>query len=605
MKLRTGPVLLQLKLTLIFIAFGLAIGYSSYFITTIANSNILANLFLDQDRISAIFKKYDNDWMLGLRDVYKGSDNSRDLLKQLIPSEYKKNIVINFYFKNSGNNLWYLLMDSSTPRIDPEKTGKELTRELENTIKLNILDINHSFFNFNSPRLIFINITRLNDTHKYVMGVTINRKDLLLHFIRNKSIWLIYTTIIFLISLILGFIFAQSISIPIRKLSDAATALSRGNLKIRFKMKRKDTIGELSHILNDMAIEIENRIKTIETMNKIDKTVNSSLSREVLLGKITEFISCQFSGSGVFILEKESKYYNLLAYTPDILRQGTGKIPFSNLPNNFSLNDRNIFKLNKEDISSINKYFSFDKYFKSGVSFPIAQSGILVGRLLVLKEEFEDREINSLNLLAEQVSVALLNIKEDEEKRAMYNAMLLSLTRSIDTKSKWTAGHSERVAEHALKIAKKLGLDASSREKIRIASLLHDIGKLGVPEFILDKPDKLTDAEFEVIKKHPVMGEDIIKDIPHFSIIKSVVRNHHERWDGKGYPDGLSKDATSLAARIVSIADVWDAITADRPYRMGFSHTEALEIMKSERGKLFDPALLDIFINSGTTGSDK
>ncbi|MCD6321665.1 MAG: HD domain-containing protein, partial [Clostridiales bacterium] len=250
----------------------------------------------------------------------------------------------------------------------------------------------------------------------------------------------------------------------------------------------------------------------------------------------------------------------------------------------------------KEDIAFLKEYFHAAKFGNSGVSIPLIQSDNLVGVLVVVKTELVEREIDTLELLADHVSVALLSMKEVEERRAMYNAMLLSLTRSVDTKSRWTAGHSERVTTHAVALAVKLGFDKETREKIRIAALLHDIGKLGVSETILDKPDKLTDEEFGIIRNHPVMGEEIIKDIPHFSMVKSVVRHHHEKWDGTGYPDGLSKDAIPFAARIVAIADVWDALTADRPYRKGFSHVKALDIMKSEKGKLFDPALLDIFI---------
>ena len=120
--------------------------------------------------------------------------------------------------------------------------------------------------------------------------------------------------------------------------------------------------------------------------------------------------------------------------------------------------------------------------------------------------------------------------------------------------------------------------------------------KLGISEEILDKPGKLTDEEYELIKKHPEMGEKILSDIPNFEQIRYAVRHHHERWDGTGYPDGLKKDNIPVIARIITVADVWDAITADRPYRKGFNRDKVLDIMKSESGKLFDPALVDLFL---------
>ncbi len=598
MAFRFGSILFQLKLTVLFMLFGLLIGYSSYFVTSISNTKMLLNQFLSTDK-NPIYKLNDtlpNDWMLKLGDVNK-KNNTREIFQSLFPTEFKDNIALEFFYKNATDNNWYMLGDTSSPDQNALEVAEDTALYLDDIITSGIKKSDNSFFKSNNS-ILYVNVTRPGDKNIYAVKIKIDRKGLI-HFISVGSDTLLYYTVITLfLSFIVGIFFAKSISTPIRKITDRALAVSKGDFSTRFNLQGKDDIGELSRTLNTMAINIENRITTIETMNKIDKAVNSSLSRKGLLKKIIEFVYSQFPDSACFIMEKQNKAYHLLASAPDNLTLKKEKILFSELPESYLLNNRNIYRLTKEDIASLKKYLQVDMLVNSGVSIPLIHLDNLVGVLVVVKTELVEREIDTLELLADQVSLALLNVKEVEDRKAMYNAMLLSLTRSVDTKSRWTAGHSERVTTHAVAIAKKLGLDTKTREKIRIAALLHDIGKLGVPEAILDKPDKLTDEEFEIIKNHSVMGEDIIKDIPHFSMVKSVVRHHHEKWDGTGYPDGLSKDAIPFAARIVAIADVWDAITADRPYRKGFSYAQALEIMKSEKGKLFDPALLDIFIQN-------
>ncbi len=597
MKLRLGSMLLQLKLTVLFMLFGLLIGYSSYFVTSISNTKMLVNQFLSTDK-NPIYNLNDtlpNDWILKLGDDNE-KNNTREILQSLIPKEFKDSIVLEFFYKNAADNNWYMLRDTSKPGHDALEVAEATSLYLDDIITSGIKESDHSFFKFDSKNILYMNVTRPGDENIYAVKINIDREGLIHFLIEGSSTWLVYTVITLILSFILGAFFAKSISTPIRKISDRALAVSKGDFSTRFKLRRKDDIGELSRTLNTMAINIENRIETIKTMNKIDKAVNSSLSRMDLLGKVTEFVYSQFPDSAVLVLEKRNKSYHLLASAPDNLTPEKDKIMFSELPENYLLNNRNIYRLTKEDIAFLKEYFHAAKFGNSGVTIPLIQSDNLVGVLVVVKTELVEREIDTLELLADQVSLALLSVKEVEDRKAMYYAMLLSLTRSVDTKSRWTAGHSERVTTHAVAIAEKLGLDTKTREKIRIAALLHDIGKLGVPEAILDKPDKLTNEEFEVIRNHPVMGEEIIKDIPHFSMVKSVVRHHHEKWDGTGYPDRLSKDAIPFAARIVAIADVWDAIIADRPYRKGFSHAKALEIMKSEKGKHFDPALLDIFI---------
>jgi len=598
MKFRFGSILFQFKLTLLFVIFGLIVGYSSYLVTTISKTKMLVDQFLDTNNnpIFKISNNYKNDWMLELSSPESSVNNSREFIQALIPTEFKDSIIVEFFYKNSEDNIWYLLRDTSKPWHPPTKVNSNTIPLLEDVLNVDIIVPEHSFFKLADSTTLYLNLTENGDINSYAVRITINREHLIHYITKSKKEWLVYTIMILVISFILGSLFAKSITRPIRKLTDSAVNLSHGQLDIRFKTKRKDDIGYLARALNDMAINIENKIHTIETMNRIDKAVNSSLSRKHLLDKVSGFIAEQFDNSAVFVLDRSKMAYFVLSYAPENIKFLKTKFNFDELPDKFSSKILGTFSFDNKIMEYIKQISPDIKKYSSGISIPLKQSEQLVGLLVVVKDFLEDREKESLVLLADQVSVALLSMKEVEDREQMYNAMLLSLTRSVDIKSRWTAGHSERVTSNATALAKRLGLSSETQDMVRIASLLHDLGKLGIPEAILDKPGKLTDNEYDLIREHPVMGEEIIKDIPNFEMVKSVVRHHHERWDGKGYPDGLEKDTIPIIARIVAIADVWDAITADRPYRKGFSYEKAVNIMESEREKLFDPYLLDIFL---------
>jgi putative nucleotidyltransferase with HDIG domain len=168
----------------------------------------------------------------------------------------------------------------------------------------------------------------------------------------------------------------------------------------------------------------------------------------------------------------------------------------------------------------------------------------------------------------------------------------------VDSKSPFTAGHSQRVALYTDLIAEQMGLAADHRRWLHRAALLHDIGKLAISNTILDKPGKLTDAEYAVIKSHSRISAEILSGIPAFAALVPVAGGHHERLDGKGYPFGIAGDAISLETRIVSVADVFDALTADRPYRRAMPVAQALEIMRGDVGTAFDGACFDALVES-------
>jgi len=180
----------------------------------------------------------------------------------------------------------------------------------------------------------------------------------------------------------------------------------------------------------------------------------------------------------------------------------------------------------------------------------------------------------------------------------LYLSTIETLAMAIDAKDQVTHGHIRRVQEYSVALAHQMGVDDDDLIRaIEAASLLHDMGKLAVPEQILNKPGKLTREEFEVMKTHSSAGADILAAIQFPYPVVPIVRHHHENWDGSGYPDKLSGTEIPIGARILSVVDCFDALTSDRPYRSKMSEFEAISILLERRGTMYDPLVVDVFIN--------
>jgi response regulator RpfG family c-di-GMP phosphodiesterase/signal transduction histidine kinase len=183
-----------------------------------------------------------------------------------------------------------------------------------------------------------------------------------------------------------------------------------------------------------------------------------------------------------------------------------------------------------------------------------------------------------------------------ERQQSLFSSLIKSLASTIDAKDEYTHNHSVRVTEYCLAMAESMGIAGTERKDIEMAAILHDVGKIGVPESILLKKGKLTDEEFSQVKTHPVKGESIIKQVVELKNVALIVRAHHERYDGRGYPDGLAKQSIPLEARIMSVADSYDAMTSNRPYRMSLSHNTAVKEIVKKSGTQFDPEVVEHFL---------
>ncbi|MDX9715607.1 MAG: HD domain-containing phosphohydrolase [Dissulfurispiraceae bacterium] len=213
----------------------------------------------------------------------------------------------------------------------------------------------------------------------------------------------------------------------------------------------------------------------------------------------------------------------------------------------------------------------------------------------VTKPWNNDDLVNMVHEAVQRYDIAQAMKRADE-------AALLSLAQAIELKDKYTKGHCDRVAEYAIKIAKAMELPDEWIKNIRQGSWLHDCGKIGVPEALLNYNGPLSEDEMRIVEKHPVWGAELAQLAQLSRPIANIITYHHERYDGTGYPNRLKDKAIPLEARIVAVADTYDAMTTDRPYRKKISHKEALQHLREESGKAYDPEITDIFISLMTKG---
>ena len=238
---------------------------------------------------------------------------------------------------------------------------------------------------------------------------------------------------------------------------------------------------------------------------------------------------------------------------------------------------------------------------RSVMCAPMRTTETILGVLYVdshSTHEFSETELELLAAIGNQAGVALHRARLMADMERLFLDVMKAIAAIIDAKDGYTHRHSERVAAFAVRLARQMGLSNDERSVVELSALLHDVGKIGVPDAILNKPGKLTDDEFKEMRRHPMHGAAILANIQSQKVLNLLpgVKYHHERWDGKGYPEGLKGEDIPLLGRILAVADFLDALSSDRAYRTGQPIAEVVELVKQQAGEAFDPAVVEALV---------
>ncbi len=472
--------------------------------------------------------------------------------------------------------------------------------------------------------------------------------------------------IVLLVSVILSMLFSHFVMNPLKSLLSAINTVEAGNWQTTVKVNSNDELGiigssfnkmiheisnlynkniakerELSKIrvdlehkskLEDLNSQLEFKLKELETANK----AVTSLSREVKsknielekaverLKKINEIGRILSS-----IIETNELMRIIIQTTADLLRAESVTLHLRNsrkpaitiqykrgagletIPD-FSLEMNKDFK----EIFSHGKPMIISYQLDEGglpscgqkIGVPLRMKGQIIGAMMLENGSncgsFTEDEIELLTTLSNQAMVAIENAWLYESVKTNYFATIQSLVNALEASDRFTKGHSERVRMLSVELGKHIGLDFKELELLEHASILHDIGKIGIDNFILQKQGKLTSKEYSLIKTHPLIGDEILGPIETLEGVRKTIIQHHERYDGNGYPYGLRGDEISLKSKILSVVDTFDAMMTDRPYRKALSLSSVKEELVANAGTQFDPYVAGAFVDMLNASGD-
>jgi putative nucleotidyltransferase with HDIG domain len=391
---------------------------------------------------------------------------------------------------------------------------------------------------------------------------------------------------------------------PLQKLMEATKRIANKDFDSRVSIVSGDEFEKLGASFNNMSRQLGRQFKALSTIGMIERSILSFLDSEKIVDTVIACMKDIFSNDVVGVAlfnsqnEKTVRIY--------MKRNNPGKKRFFK---NISLFPEDIQRLNDQrEVISIDEEKDFPDYLapiagdsvKSFVIFPLFIRQALGGFIaLGLQDpnQYDPEDLLQARQIANQVAVALANAQLIEDLDLLNWGTLTALARTVDAKSSWTAGHSERVTKMAIRIGQAMGLSPDELQNLHRGALLHDIGKIATPVSVLDKLGKLTDEERQIVEAHSSTGARILEPIKAYASIIPMVEQHHEHFDGTGYPKGLTGEEISLGGRILAVADVYDALVSDRPYREGMDKDRVIAIIREAAGKHFDPNIVKVFLS--------
>ncbi|MBI5598598.1 MAG: GAF domain-containing protein [Deltaproteobacteria bacterium] len=359
----------------------------------------------------------------------------------------------------------------------------------------------------------------------------------------------------------------------------------------------------------DRAIELSRRIETIKVMHEIDISILSTLESADILDMVARLVArlIPCDRATVAVADRERGGFVYEAGFGIDLPKGAF-VPFSETSATTVL-DTGASEYTA-DLTRARGNLPVEERllrdgFASHLRVPLMVKGEPAAVLSVGAKRpaaFSREDLSTLEKLASQMSVALENARLVGDLRELFLSTVRALSNAIDAKSPWTRGHSERVTNYAVATAREMGVPDKTVEDLRLAGLLHDIGKIGTYDAILNKPDKLNDEEYGIMKEHPARGASVLEPIRQLRSITPWIRHHHEQYGGRGYPDGLKGADIPLMARILAVADTFDSMTAERPYRETPGRARAFDELKKYSGTQFDPKVVEAFLKTMEKG---
>lgn len=501
-----------------------------------------------------------------------------------------------------------------------------MKKELESTLYIYKRNETDSIYEFNDSKLI--GNYPINDISNNTLGYInlIEPRDMFVttrNLIEKNTLWV---DLIFGISLFgLGLKLKGIIVNPIKKLENEIKIMERKNLLIHTTISGPNEIMSLAESFNHMVDRIYEHKKensALKASSNLD-SLTSAFTHKYYFESFNKKISEGHKQISVLFCDIDK-----FKLTNDTYGHGTGDlilIEITKIMKNETKNDGMVFRYGGEEFviilwdytseealikaekirEKISKSYTLQKYvdyFPITISVGISSypnHGLDAANLIqnadIAMYYSKQNGRNKCTLYSNNLDNFFNNLKEFSKKELVMDSAL-SLSEAVDAKDHYTGKHSKMVSKYSILIAEKLNFTEEEKNTLRIGALLHDCGKIGIPDNIIGKPEKLSTQEFEMIKNHTILGNNIIKYITSDENIICCVRSHHERWDGNGYPDGISGTSINLFARIVCIADSYHAMASDRPYRKGLSKEIIIHELTEGKGTQFDPELADVFI---------
>ena len=391
--------------------------------------------------------------------------------------------------------------------------------------------------------------------------------------------------------------------VPLIQLKQATAAIAQGQFDTGVEVNTGDEFAELADGLNAMATRLGRQFNALTVISDIDREVLSTLDMErivaTLLSRMPEVVPND--GMCVALLEGDVQSYMKVYYQ--------GEKPEVHDPIIYSAppaDECAEYREHREGLiiragDGAPRFLEplVDMELEHFVVLPVFDKGSIFALIAIGFREVQPQESEDLaraRQVAQQVAVAMSNARLIGQLEELHWGTLRALARAIDAKSPWTSGHSERVTRLALKIGQVLNLSDEQMKSLHRGGLLHDIGKIGISQAILDKPEALSKEEIEIMRDHVNLGARILEPIAAFKDALPIIRQHHEWYDGGGYPEGLSGDEIDIKARIFAVSDCFDSINSDRPYRSALGRQESVAFIWHQAGRQFDPMVVNAFM---------